>query len=127
MEAAALYVIGKARGMRAGCVLAVLGVTCDGPSDDAHEVHHDPGAVMKELIQETSTDADDGKQRAIQAAIVALRHLIRHDKGVPEFIKALPAPAKAEEPVNDHREMIVGLVAGVLAGVGLSMLLRRAF
>jgi uridine phosphorylase len=126
MEAAALFIIGKARGMRAGVVLAVLGVTCDGPSTSEEE-EVDAGEVMKELIQETNTEADEGKARAIQAAVQALRHLIRHDKGEPEIVRPRSIIGGSEEKKHDDGKAHIWAVAavGVLVGAGLAMLLNK--
>jgi len=142
MEAAALFIVGAARNLRTGVILAVLGVTKEGP----HQAAHGTAEALSSIL----TDADEaaeGKTRAIAAAVRALRMLIRHDTGMAGGLPVRGAVAAAaaagpragapagtadphrggsrEKDEGEWRTPLAAFVAGGLAGLLVAYAMQR--
>jgi uridine phosphorylase len=95
MEGAALFIIGGARRMRVGMVLAVLGVTKSGPGGAPTSTADALGEIL------TLSDAGNtGKAKAIAMAVQALKNIIRHDIGAVDTDDDAAVCAKAAEAVH---------------------------
>lgn len=93
MEGAALFIIGGARRMRVGMVLAVLGVTKAGPGAAPVSTAEALGDIL--TLSDASTS---GKDKAIAMGVQALRNIIRHDIGAPDDAHSVAAAPHRAAP-----------------------------